>query len=220
MASSSAAPQRKRKALAAAAGNATAATEPDLLPAFAFFEMQGKREYMEDRVLAATPMQTGSPFHFFGVYDGHGGAEASQYCKDHMIEAFASHPTLKEATVPAALRAAYSRVDTEFCKIAADSKGKIESGTTAVSVVVGANQFWVANTGACQCVMPTQQLRLALTCCRAPTPPAAVTVSAAFLDCCWCCCHRFCCCCPLCGTALLQGIRAPCLCRWMARPRR
>lgn len=97
---------RKRKATVAQQV-AEATSSP---PPFGMFEMQGRREYMEDRVLVAAPLQLGSMYHFYGVYDGHGGAEASQYCKDKMAQAFAEHLAKPRSSVPKALRGAYAQV--------------------------------------------------------------------------------------------------------------
>jgi len=94
---------RKRKAT-------TPPPSCEALP-FAQFELQGRRDYMEDRVVGSTPLGSNSEYFFFGVYDGHGGSEASQFCQDNMAQAVAAASASLSATrIPAALRAAYSEV--------------------------------------------------------------------------------------------------------------
>ena len=50
---------------------------------------QGDRKYMEDEVQVKFWRENDGQtieFAFFGVYDGHGGAEASKFAKQHLLD--------------------------------------------------------------------------------------------------------------------------------------
>jgi protein phosphatase 1D len=51
---------------------------------------QGGRKYMEDIFSVAyqsTPDESDLEYAFFGIFDGHGGREAAQFAKDHLMDA-------------------------------------------------------------------------------------------------------------------------------------
>lgn len=55
---------------------------------------QGGRKYMEDFFSVAyqqTEDERDLEYAFFGIYDGHGGAEAAAYAKEHLMEAIVRH---------------------------------------------------------------------------------------------------------------------------------
>ncbi|KAH9300061.1 hypothetical protein KI387_011644, partial [Taxus chinensis] len=60
-------------------------------PAYATMSIIGRRDEMEDTVAAVPCFYKGcfSALHFFGVYDGHGGCEASVFCKERLHVALA-----------------------------------------------------------------------------------------------------------------------------------
>lgn len=79
----------------------------DFVPFWGITSLQGRRSEMEDAVVAVpqflqvptsmiTPVSNGldpnlshSTAHFFGVYDGHGGCQVANYCRDRMHLALA-----------------------------------------------------------------------------------------------------------------------------------
>ena len=125
---------KKRKVAAAAAAASAAAAAAAVPPTFGVFEKQGRRDYMEDRVLTAAPMQEGSAYHFFGVYDGHGGAEASQYCKERMVQTFVAQSDVSDRrNVANALRSCYAQVRVRNVALSASLKSKL-TVTTLLSV--------------------------------------------------------------------------------------
>lgn len=55
---------------------------------------QGGRKYMEDFFSVAyqqTEDERDLEYAFFGIYDGHGGAEAAAYAKEHLMETIVRH---------------------------------------------------------------------------------------------------------------------------------
>ena len=66
------------------------------------------------------------------------------------------------------------QVDEAFCKIANASNGDIESGTTAVSVILGPNEMHVANTG-------SLFVSHAVSCTLCGQPAASVVSSCGFV---------------------------------------
>lgn len=55
---------------------------------------QGGRKYMEDCFSVAyqqTDDERDLEYAFFGIYDGHGGAEAAAYAKEHLMDIIVRH---------------------------------------------------------------------------------------------------------------------------------
>lgn len=55
---------------------------------------QGGRKYMEDFFSVAyqqTEDEKDLEYAFFGIYDGHGGAEAAAFAKEHLMETIIKH---------------------------------------------------------------------------------------------------------------------------------
>lgn len=99
----------------------------------------------QDRAVAIHPFNGDSKCCLLGVYDGHGkqGEQVSAFVKEHLPGMIERHPLL--ATKPAiALKEAYLQCDEKL------GESQIEasvSGTTAVSVFVKDQTYWVANAG-------------------------------------------------------------------------
>ncbi|KAL1499063.1 hypothetical protein AB1Y20_013578 [Prymnesium parvum] len=125
-------------------------------------ERKGRRASMEDAHVAIDAMPPPPGWEgrwpllsFYAVYDGHGGAEASDYCRTHLHKRLLLllSETLRARTPPrddppsalelsAALRAAFLAVDEAFLHATPHS-----SGTTAVAALVSESHVVVANTG-------------------------------------------------------------------------
>ncbi|MBS0620701.1 MAG: protein serine/threonine phosphatase 2C family protein [Verrucomicrobia bacterium] len=109
----------------------------------------GRRPSMEDEHLATSfnliSGQHTYPIQLFGVFDGHGGGEASRFVKDHLEDTL--HKALREFCpkeltdegIWHALKATCDRLDREF--------GKRKSGTTAVISMLLNGRLWTANVG-------------------------------------------------------------------------
>jgi len=108
----------------------------------------GRRPTMEDEHLATTfELQINGknyPVKLFGIFDGHGGPEASKFLKEHLKDKL--HKTLLEMCVDGlsdeniwnALKITLVRLDQEF---------KGESGSTATMAMVLDGKLWTANVG-------------------------------------------------------------------------
>jgi len=87
--------------------------------------------------------------HFLVFFDGHGGAEAAQYCKEHMHLNLIQNPNIPEDPRKA-MEEMFKQTDCEFGKTA--SKHAQDSGATVVTVLVQKslrNRYtvFVANVG-------------------------------------------------------------------------
>lgn len=99
----------------------------------------------QDRALALHPFNGDPKCALLGVFDGHGkqGEQVSTFVKQHLPGLIEKHPLL--LTKPAqALKEAYVECD-ELLKNSAIEASV--SGTTAVTVLVRDNTYWVANSG-------------------------------------------------------------------------
>ncbi|CAO2208483.1 unnamed protein product [Urochloa humidicola] len=103
----------------------------DCVPLWGYTSICGRRPEMEDAVATAPrfhdvplwmltgnavidgldPMTFRLPAHFFGVYDGHGGAQVANYCREHLHVALVEQLSRIEGTVCAA-----NLVDVDFKK--------------------------------------------------------------------------------------------------------
>ncbi|KAI5063098.1 hypothetical protein GOP47_0021645 [Adiantum capillus-veneris] len=150
----------------------------------------GRRREMEDTAViipsfaqlkksdfsAMTPSGSLCDLHFYGVYDGHGGSQASSYCAERLHHALAeeiAHCSMTEETSgiikwQSAMVSCFAKVDKEVggvCPYGAcddvDStavccKGSIAPenvGTTAVVAVVSSSQIVLANCGDSRAVL-------------------------------------------------------------------
>lgn len=96
--------------------------------------LQGNyRETMEDRY----HNEPNASIPFFGVYDGHGGAEAAEYCKENLFKNIYENENF-EANKALALHEGFLKTDAEF-----QEKG----GTTAVCLLCDGDTLWIANAG-------------------------------------------------------------------------
>ncbi|KAG2570683.1 probable protein phosphatase 2C 37 isoform X1 [Panicum virgatum] len=75
--------------------------------AFGSLSVAGRSRDMEDTVSLRPGFHTwvdGSPMHFFGVFDGHGGSHVSELCRDRMHEFLAEELAAEEADLAQRLR--------------------------------------------------------------------------------------------------------------------
>ena len=114
-----------------------------------YWSEMGKRNYQED----AHQEQKGKGFKdscLYGVFDGHGGYRASQFCKDFLLqyvledENFVQDPSL-------ALKRSFYRTDAEFSAMA--KIRYLSDGTTSLVACIHNRRLYVANAGDCRAVL-------------------------------------------------------------------
>jgi len=101
---------------------------------------------MEDRYCCVSPLPGVSNSHCscFGVYDGHGGDEAAEFCSKNISQLLVRNSKFRKKPEDALVQA-YEKADKKFCSIA--NKKDLSAGTTAVTALVFADKIIVANTG-------------------------------------------------------------------------
>jgi serine/threonine protein phosphatase PrpC len=111
---------------------------------------QGKRPSMEDAEIAhhGNIVIGGQdcPYDLFGIFDGHGGANASAFVKENIVQIFQMQMLMQninslddEKKIYKALKATFMQLDrmnTFICE-----------GTTATVAILIGNKIWVANVG-------------------------------------------------------------------------
>lgn len=73
--------------------------------------MQGWRRTMEDAHVASVKLGGNEDMAFFGVFDGHGGAEVAKFCAKHMAQEFLATEEFKNADYPGALKQVFHQID-------------------------------------------------------------------------------------------------------------
>lgn len=130
---------------------------------------KGSREYMEDEHiciddlsshLASSFFRFPVPVAFYGVFDGHGGSEASQYIKENATRLFFEDDVFREShfvlnnfflqEVERSHREAYRLAD-----LAMEDESIVSGscGTTALTALVIGRHLMVANVGDCRAVL-------------------------------------------------------------------
>ncbi|RID63452.1 hypothetical protein BRARA_E02459 [Brassica rapa] len=130
---------------------------------------KGSREYMEDEHICIDDLSSHLPSSFFrfplpvafyGVFDGHGGSEASQYIKENATRLFFEDDVFREShfvlnnfflqEVEKSHREAYRLAD-----LAMEDESIVSGscGTTALTALVIGRHLMVANVGDCRAVL-------------------------------------------------------------------
>lgn len=121
---------------------------------FACANAIGPRSTMEDRSVCKLS-DAYLPHGFFAVYDGHGGADAAEYCAEHLHANLLRSPLFPDAvhalqdaflTTDASLLGWASRPE-RLCKKASDT------GAAAAVCVVTASELVVAHVGDCRAIL-------------------------------------------------------------------
>ncbi|XP_027359014.1 probable protein phosphatase 2C 6 [Abrus precatorius] len=157
-------------------------------PFWGFSSVCGRREEMEDAIAIkphffqvpswlvmdyhVSENTKYSPAHFFGVYDGHGGCQVANYCREHLHsvlvdEIEAAQPSLDEKNGrdnwedqwKKAFSNCFHKVDDEVGGVGADNGASVESlapetaGSTAVVAILSQTHITVANCGDSRAVL-------------------------------------------------------------------
>ena len=84
--------------------------------------MQGWRKRMEDAHISDISQGDQKQYQIFGVFDGHGGKEVSQFVKAHFTKEFLNNQNLKKGDVQKALTETFFKMD----DLMREAQGKIE----------------------------------------------------------------------------------------------
>ncbi|KAG7400879.1 hypothetical protein PHYBOEH_004091 [Phytophthora boehmeriae] len=131
---------------------------PQLRVSYGVYSDQGVRKQNEDRKTSTSRQLGDDLVAFFGLYDGHGGAEVAEYLAQNLHETVFSHlqrhpsdeQTASETVrLSDAVRSAFAATDEEIFKL------QLPSGSTAVSVVVKGSTAIVSSVGDSQVVLST-----------------------------------------------------------------
>jgi len=114
-------------------------------------ELKGRRPYMEDRHLVAPFVRESPECTLYGVFDGHGGDAASQFCVDHFGSVLATSPIDPRLSPNKALSYAFKQIDSRFLEIA--NLRKMDDGTTCIVALFNGRQISVANAGDSRCIV-------------------------------------------------------------------
>ncbi|KAF5748339.1 abscisic acid insensitivity 1B [Tripterygium wilfordii] len=161
--------------------------EVEYVPLWGFTSLCGRRPEMEDAVATMPqfmkiPIQmligdriidgmstllTQQTAHFFGVYDGHGGSQVANYCRDRVHSALAEEiefvkQSLNDGSTKVSCQEQWRKAFTNcFVKVDAEVGGKANNepvapetvGSTAVVAIVSSSHIIVANCGDSRAVL-------------------------------------------------------------------
>ncbi|EFJ23931.1 hypothetical protein SELMODRAFT_174627 [Selaginella moellendorffii] len=176
-------------------------------PPYGTVSVCGRRREMEDTVAtepdflslpcslngcSGASTSSSSSYHFFGVYDGHGGSQAATYCRDRLhrvlVDEMNRHRQ-EETSDPEKLwedvmTGCFLKVDEQVrrpscggdaCSNCAGNGCDVQIpetvGSTAVVAVVGCSQIVVANCGDCRAVLSRGGRAIPLTVDHKPSRP-------------------------------------------------
>jgi len=111
--------------------------------------IQGSRAHMEDMYQAAINLDGDPRKAFFAVYDGHGGARASEFTAQHLHSHILKHDFTEQPLV--ALKKAFAQLDSDWLNIA--NHHGFDDGTTVIAVLIVNGTLYVANLGDSRAVL-------------------------------------------------------------------
>uniref|UniRef100_A0A0D9VC94 protein-serine/threonine phosphatase n=1 Tax=Leersia perrieri TaxID=77586 RepID=A0A0D9VC94_9ORYZ len=111
---------------------------------YGYASAPGKRASMEDFYETRIHGVDGETVGLFGVFDGHGGARAAEYVKQHLFSNLIKHPKFISDT-KSAIAETYNHTDSEFLK--AESSHTRDAGSTASTAILVGDRLLVANVG-------------------------------------------------------------------------
>ncbi|KAM0906178.1 hypothetical protein ACQ4PT_016873 [Festuca glaucescens] len=109
-----------------------------------YSSFKGRRPTMEDRYDVKFANIDGQTVSLFGVFDGHAGALAAEYLKEHLLDNVMKHPQFLE-NPKLALKTTFLKTDADFLESV--SIPYRQDGSTALTAVLAGDQLYVANVG-------------------------------------------------------------------------
>lgn len=138
-------------------------TEENRILRCACSSMQGWRRSMEDaHTLIVRP-----DLALFGIYDGHGGAETSNFCAEHLPEFILQSEAFTQGDIAKALIDGFVNLDKHLYFL----NKRNRSGSTAVVLFVYRDVLYCANAGDSRCVICRKGTALPLSCDHKPFLP-------------------------------------------------
>eukprot|EP00049_Salpingoeca_infusionum_P017889 m.354795 g.354795 ORF g.354795 m.354795 type:complete len:374 (+) comp17104_c0_seq1:488-1609(+) len=120
------------------------------------FTSRGRRPQMEDKHVifpdlnSLCDLQDYPPQAFYGVYDGHGGAEAAKYAMAQLHHCVVTQPMFRDDPVKA-LEEGFLKCDREF--VEKSQRDCMTSGATAVVTLIRGRKLYVAWAGDSQAML-------------------------------------------------------------------
>ncbi|KAI0504642.1 hypothetical protein KFK09_015594 [Dendrobium nobile] len=111
---------------------------------FGYASFRGKRPSMEDFYETRIDGVDGEIVGLFGVFDGHGGARAAEYVKQHLFSNLINHPKFN-TDIKSAIAESYNHTDSEFLR--SENNQSRDAGSTASTAVLVGDRLLVANVG-------------------------------------------------------------------------
>ncbi|EMS58499.1 putative protein phosphatase 2C 56 [Triticum urartu] len=109
-----------------------------------YSSFKGRRPTMEDRYDVKFAKIKGQTVSLFGVFDGHAGALAAEYLKEHLLDNLIEHPQFLR-NPKLALKTTFLKSDADFLESVTTPYR--EDGSTALAAVLVGEQLYVANVG-------------------------------------------------------------------------
>uniref|UniRef100_A0A6B2LB93 PPM-type phosphatase domain-containing protein n=1 Tax=Arcella intermedia TaxID=1963864 RepID=A0A6B2LB93_9EUKA len=125
----------------------------------------GHRPTMEDQTVVYCSED--GEFHFFAIFDGHGGSSASVFCAEKLRSIIQSK--LKGGSPPGPVESIIKESFQECNDALKETNSCSETGTTAVVAVVLGDQMWIANSGDSRAVLSKAEQAMRVTTDHKPT---------------------------------------------------
>lgn len=102
-----------------------------------------------------------SKFSLFSIFDGHGGDLTSKFLEQYLYDIFVNQP--QHMNVLDSLSKTYIDIDSKLHEYISKYKPRDSSGSTATTLVLNNNFFWIANTGDSRIIMSKNGKAIQLT---------------------------------------------------------
>ena len=95
------------------------------------------------------------PHGYFGVFDGHGGVEVSEYAADRLHDNVLASPYMAQLDAHAALQDGLLRTDAELLRRAEQPQRRktADAGSAAVCMLATADTLTLAHAGDCRAIL-------------------------------------------------------------------
>ncbi|KAG0475622.1 hypothetical protein HPP92_015308 [Vanilla planifolia] len=124
---------------------------------YGYASSPGKRSSMEDFYETRIDRVDGEIVGLFGVFDGHGGARAAEYVKQHLFSNLIKHPKFISDT-KSAIAETYNHTDSEFLR--SENSQNRDAGSTASTAILVGDRLLVANVGDSELSFVEEEMQL------------------------------------------------------------